>query len=106
MRVALIVLTLVTGSTAALADDGASRYQFGSSDMLRVIDSQTGAVWQARSDGKGFYIMVPVPFQSPDGKSATLTPQRGAGPLDGRSSLAEATRNKNTRRLLKFNDRR
>lgn len=77
MKIAvLIVLLLAFVSPPVFAADGNGRYQFGGTDHLKVIDSQTGAVWAAKTDGNGHYIMVPVPFQSPDGKSLTLTPPK------------------------------
>lgn len=74
MRMALLtVVMLGLGSTMTSAADG--RYQFGR-DQLRVLDTQTGAIWVVKADGKGWYIMVPVPYQSPGGKAPTQTPPK------------------------------
>jgi hypothetical protein len=84
-----IVFGLGLVCTTASAADGDGRYQFGGTDMLRVIDTRTGAIWQAKTDAKGSYIMVPVPFQSADGKSTTFSPStapRADDPLGIRGS--------------------
>ena len=77
MRTILLVsLLIVFSSTAAFAANDDGRYQFGATDMPKVIDTRTGAIWIARSDGRGNYIFVPVPYKSPDGKPPKLTPPK------------------------------
>ncbi len=77
MRTILLVsLLIVFSSTAAFAANGDRRYQFGATDHVKVIDTRTGAIWIARSDGQGGYIMVPVPYKSSDGKPPKLKPPK------------------------------
>jgi hypothetical protein len=73
MKAILIAMILAGATVPALAAEDGGRFRLSATDLLRVIDSQTGAVWIAKGDGKGGYILVPVPYQSADGKQVTTT---------------------------------
>jgi hypothetical protein len=75
MRVILAAAALtVCGLVPAHAEE-VRRYQLATNPIV-VLDAESGALWKAESDGKGGYIMVPMPYRASDGKSVTLTPPK------------------------------
>jgi hypothetical protein len=60
--VASTVVLLAARATNGLAKEG--RFQL-STDLLEVIDTETGALSKAESNPGGGYVMVPVPYRVP-----------------------------------------
>jgi hypothetical protein len=50
-----------------------TRFQMQTNPLV-VLDTQTGALWKAESDGKGGYVMVPIRYLSYDKSTSTPTP--------------------------------
>lgn len=75
MRAVLVaVAMLALGGAMAPATSEEGRYQFGG-DQLRVLDTKTGAIWVVKADDKGWYVMVPVLYESPDGPPTRTPPK-------------------------------